>query len=169
MLDRSLALRFDVQVRKQGGPRKTYIFQCSQSGCRQEVRVRADALRKASGKCSTHTHVKRPFESIYNGIFNDHRKTEVIFTYEEFLTFTKITECHYCGEPIPWAPYGVVRGKFLSRAYFLDRKNHAQGYSVDNCIVCCTQCNRMRSDKFTYEEFMELSPVLRKVKAARKD
>ena len=34
---------------------------------------------------------------LYNILRKDYRNLEIALTYEEFLEFTKIKECHYCG------------------------------------------------------------------------
>jgi 5-methylcytosine-specific restriction endonuclease McrA len=167
-LDKRFALRTEIESRKHGGSRSTYIFKCSKAGCEQELRVRCDYLSTHSSLCSTHAHVKRPFESIWNGLKRDIRGHKVALTYEEFVEFTKITNCHYCGASIPWQPYGVVRGKFTSRAYFLDRKDNDKGYSKENCVVCCTQCNSIKSNRFTYDEFLKLAPSLSEIQRLRK-
>ena len=147
--------------------RKIHTMKCGHEGCENNLSVRSDALKTYSGLCRSHSHTKRPFESIYNGLFNDHRKLEVLLTYEEFLEFTQKTECHYCFGLINWEPYGTVNGKFRSRAYYLDRKNLSVGYSKENCVVCCTFCNTLRGNRFEYDEFLLLAPGLRQVMVKR--
>lgn len=154
-------------MRANGGPRHTYIFECSEASCNNLVRVRSDALKIQSGKCKTHSHVKRPFESIYQGLFRDWRGIKVRLTYEEFLKFTEIRCCHYCDEPIPWEPYGTVNGEYKSRAYFLDRKDTDGPYSADNCVVCCTRCNRFRSAFLTYDEMLVVSKALKQYRLSK--
>lgn len=168
MVFKELAIRIETQTRKIGGPRYTYIFNCSHSECKKEIRVRSDALKTHSGKCNVHSHVLRPFESIYNSLKNDHRNIEINLTYEEFLDFTKNNNCHYCDSKINRTEYGTIDGSYISRAYFLDRKDCSLGYSKDNCVTCCTSCNRLRSNKFTYDEFMLLSPILKSIINGRK-
>ena len=64
-------------------------------------------------------------------------------------------------------PYGTLNGKFISHARFLDRKDNTQGYLKDNCVVCCTSCNKLRSNKFTYKEFLLLAPILKQIRLER--
>lgn len=168
LLNKDNAIRVEKHPRKTGGLRTVLIFSCTGSDCANEVRVRSTALKATDGRCGKCSHQKRPFESIYRGIFSDHRRIPVNLTYEEYLEFTKVPDCHYCGDAIPWTPYGTVDGKFKSRAYFLDRKDNAAAYSKDNCVVCCTDCNKTRSNRFTYEEFYEFSSILRLIKQRRK-
>jgi len=142
-----------------GKRRRFHIFKCESCGVLFERR--ADCLgRGPANHCNSCVHRKRPFESLYNSLYNDWRGTPVELTYEEFVTFTMQQQCHYCGQPVPWAPYGTVGGKFINRAYHLDRKDHTQPYRKDNCVVCCTICNRLRSNKFTYTEFVQIGKLL---------
>ena len=152
MLDKTKAIRKETKFREKAGPRYTYVFECSGDGCSKEIRVRGDALKKHSGKCQIHSHIKKPFESIYNRLLKDHRKTKVTLSYEEYIEFTKIKTCHYCGAKIDWCPYATVEGSFLSASYFLDQKNPSNGYSRENCVVCCWSCNRIKCHLLTYEE-----------------
>lgn len=155
MLDKNKAIRKITQIRQNGGPRHTYIFKCIIFHCPKEIKVRCDALKKASGKCGRHSHIKKPFESIYNGLFNDHRNTIIELTYEEFLEFTNIKNCYYCNENINWNEYGTINGKFISRAYFLDRKDNKGPYSKNNCVVCCSRCNKIKKS-LNDKEFIDL-------------
>jgi len=112
----------------------------------------------------------RPFEALYNILSTEtHRGTRTIpldMSYEQFVGFTTIKECHYCGSPIVW-PERIRKG--LNRACTnLDRKDNSLGYSVDNCVVCCGWCNRTKGDRFTYEEFMLVAPILRRIQELKK-
>jgi hypothetical protein len=91
----------------------------------------------------------------------------VTLTYDEYIQFTKIKNCHYCNNSIPWRPYNS--GNKKAQAYFLDRKDNDGPYSKENCVVCCTRCNRMRSNKFTYEEFILFKPILISIMEKRKN
>ena len=88
-------------------------------------------------------------------------------TYSDILEFIKTTECHYCGAEIIWYPHQSVNGKQVSRAYNLDRKDNQQGYTKDNCVVCCAVCNYFKGDRFSYEEMLELGKTFRNLREAR--
>lgn len=169
MLDKKEAIKITSSHRDGSGPRYTYTFKCKEISCNEEIKTRSDYLKKATGFCKIHTARKRPFESIYNSLFNDHRKIQIDLTYKEFLKFTLIKECHYCDETIHWIEYPTLKGKYNSRAYYLDRKDHNLSYSINNCVTCCTRCNRMRSNKFTYDEFMLLTPGLKQIRFNREN
>lgn len=138
--------------------RKYIDIKCSI--CCIDLRVRTDQIKGHTEKCVKCSHRKRPFESVYNRLLSDWRKIEMNLSYEEFIEFTKQPNCHYCGQLIPWEPYATVDGKFISSAYFLDRKNNDGPYSQENCVVCCTSCNHIRGNHFRYEEFVKVGKIL---------
>jgi hypothetical protein len=115
-------------------------------------------LIKSCGCLLTEYHTRlRPYEALFNefvGSCNKRkgRRTTVpnSITYRQFLQFTKETQCHYCWDDLKWTEYGTTTN---GGKYQLDRKNNAFGYSVKNCVVCCTQCNMQKSHRFTYEEW----------------
>jgi hypothetical protein len=97
--------------------------------------------------CVSHSPV-RPYEALYNTIKHLAKKRGLLvdLTYEEYLRFTKVSNCHYCGTNIDWQPYNKMNG------HKLDRKDNSLGYSKKNCVVCCARCNRAKSNHFTYAE-----------------
>jgi len=103
---------------------------------------------------------KRPFEALYNHLVHrvqyDGRAVEL--SYEEFLEFTKTPFCTYCGDPVKWSEYTLNKGGYACN---LDRKNNALGYTKENCVVCCPPCNRTKSSRFSFEEFMVMMSALR--------
>lgn len=160
-------LRIEKQPRKSGGPRIVYVLQCSEDGCINETKVRKNEIERYSLKCKTHSHIKKPFESLYNRILSSSKRKNrkhapVNLTYEEFLEFTKINRCYYCYKHIDWTPYCTVNGKFKSSAYYLDRIDNNKGYSKDNCLVCCTKCNKTRGNRYTYDEWYGMTEYFRK-------
>lgn len=158
--DTATAVKVELQPRKNRAPRKTYIFKCAYEGCGKTIKIRQAELEGGrSPFCTQHSHVKRPFESIYLGLKRDHRKLEVKLTYEEFLQFTKNDKCYYCGQHINWHPFGVADGEYLSRAYYLDRKDNNQGYSKENCVVCCFRCNKFKGT-IDHNEFIVLCQLI---------
>lgn len=153
-------ISIERQQRKSGGPRKVLILKCFT--CDNTIKVRSgEFTKKEKHLCKVCSHIKLPYESIFNSLKNDWRKVGFSLTYEDFIELVKITKCHYCYSEIERVPYATVEGKYKSRAYFLDRKDNDKGYSVENCVVCCTKCNRARSDKYTYEEWYEMNKYFR--------
>lgn len=64
-------------------------------------------------------------------------------TFEEYINLIS-KNCTYCEGP-------------LSSRVGLDRLDNDLGYNISNVVPCCKYCNSIRSDKFTYEEFLEFS------------
>lgn len=107
---------------------------------------------------------------------------------EEFKQFI-FSNCHYC-DVAPKNSYNPYIGKdgnlkpsktrksMIDRLEILktltveyngiDRKDSNQGYLLDNCVSCCKECNELKSNRFTYEEFMLLVPILRVIINSRK-
>ena len=102
----------------------------------------------------------RPYEGLYNVFYKKALAVghEIDLTYEDFLEFTKIKECHYCGGEVKWAK--TTSSKATS-AYNLDRTDNSKGYVKGNLVVCCKRCNFLKSDKFSYDEFVEIGKQLR--------
>lgn len=100
----------------------------------------------------------RPYEGLYNlfvraaGIVNK----GLSITYDDFVEFTKIGECHYCGHPITWCEYNARGAR-----YSLDRKDSALGYTKENCVVCCTDCNFAKGARYSHDEWSVMAKALR--------
>lgn len=109
----------------------------------------------------------RPYQHIFTflTLTAKHRGIDMSISYEELVEFAERDECHYCGSKIQWQMWSS--GRSYSKAYNLDRKDNKKGYSKDNCVVCCTACNFIRSDSLTYEEMLILSPGLRSIMLSR--
>jgi len=103
----------------------------------------------------------RPFEYLYNKLL--FTKHEVELTYKQFLEFTEIETCHYCGSRLKWVPFNSHN----SQAVNLDRKNSKLAYSESNCVVCCKRCNYGKNRLFTYEEWYAMTACFRRSKATR--
>jgi hypothetical protein len=57
-----------------------------------------------------------------------------------------VSDCHYCGTPPQKHKKLVYTG--------IDRKDSSLGYTVDNCVSCCTTCNTAKGTK-PYAVFIE--------------
>ena len=85
----------------------------------------------------------------YNGNAT-RRGKEFALTYSEFKALT-LQPCHYCGVP----PSQEQKSHNHSCVYNgIDRINPSSGYTTQNTVSCCGQCNRA---KYTYSlsEFRE--------------
>jgi hypothetical protein len=112
--------------------------------------------------CSREGLRKRPYEHLLTKLKREakHRSLEATLTYEDFFYFTDKVKCHYCDTTLLWEKYGngscPVKGR-----YNLDRKDNAKGYSKDNCVVCCGICNQIKSDRFTYEQMLQIGLLIK--------
>ena len=141
--------------------RPSWFVRCE---CGNEFISLAQAVKKGYGckecayKGDRPYKRKRPFEATYN-VFKSRTRHKVELTYEQFLEFTKIKECHYCGAEIIWQEFrGVKKGGTGSN---LDRKCSKGPYSMDNVVVCCGRCNYGKNRWFNYEEWKQIGELIR--------
>lgn len=82
------------------------------------------------------------------------RGMEFTLTLQQATELTIDRKCHYCNGELPSTTIG------------LDRMNNENGYTLENCVPCCTVCNQIKSNLFTYEEFLEISkqPAYKKMR-----
>jgi hypothetical protein len=166
-----------TELRPEGHQNKTKcLYLCS--SCKKEIWVLPRRLISHTGMCrqcrgkqgikpilpGERGLTKRPYEWLLNRLIHSSKKrgVECTLTYGEFLEFTKQKACHYCGSAITWSPHntGWVNG---SAKCNLDRKDNSNGYVKENLVVACIICNRMKNSYLSYEDMMELSPVLRRL------
>lgn len=143
-----------------------YYFNCSI--CNKEIKAQSSQLKRHSGKCQRCSQLKEPYRFIYNELKNHrNRKVEFNLTFEEFKEIISNNNCHYCNEDLFYSEHSRNWGKSITRAHQLDRKDNLKGYNKDNVVPCCWTCNRLKSNEFTYEEFLLLSPILKIIKEQR--
>ena len=121
--------------------------------------------RKSCIKCQEHPSIRlRPYEALFNTVrkFRTGGRAWSI-TYEQFLTFTAIDNCRYCGAEIKWSKFS----KQYSLRYNLDRKNNTEDYTFDNCVVCCKRCNYAKGNRYTYEEWWGMTAYFRNRQGAK--
>lgn len=113
-------------------------------------------------------HKLRPFEHCYKSLIRNAKSVnrEVYITYEQYLEFTKVVECHYCNASIQWSAYSLRDefGQGIYSKYYLDRKNNSEEYTVQNSVVCCPSCNKLKGANFSYEEFLAIIPIISKMR-----
>jgi hypothetical protein len=123
-----------------------------------------DLKRRQCRGCRMRHRRKRPYESLYNAFVQKASKRySVSLSYDEFLRFTEITECHYCGDKIDWLRWQTKRNgvPYRGLAYNLDRKDNNEPYTISNVVVCCARCNRAKNRDFSYEEWRQIGNLIR--------
>lgn len=102
----------------------------------------------------------RPYEATFNvvrGVARNYNH-EFSITYDDYITLIENNKvCHYCDDIIPWQPF--CAGK--SNAYYLDRKDNNIGYTKENCVVCCSRCNKGKGYYFSYEEWVVIGKTIK--------
>ena len=118
-------------------------------GCynREIITGRISPLRKAYGESDLQF-----LFNVYKKGARD-RKFEFLLSREEFRILTS-SNCYFCGvEPKQKTgriKYTQTYGEYLYNG--IDRKDNAQGYTVENCLPCCKICNYAKH-KISFEEF----------------
>jgi 5-methylcytosine-specific restriction endonuclease McrA len=161
-----VVLEIQEEVLRKGGRDYWLLCRCD---CGKIKRIRyASFMSKTTISCGcwrikrlSERQKKRPYEAHYNLLLRLAKKykREVSFSYEEFLGFTKITECMYCGAHIEWLLHGT--NDVFVGAYYLDRKDNSSDYTLENSGVCCIRCNLSKGDRFTQEEWTKIGEVIR--------
>jgi hypothetical protein len=139
-------------------PNQGYVFWHCICDCGKTREVPTSQLTcgvtKSCGQC-----VNPPFSALYHWLVYsaEKRKLSLDLTFEEFIEFTKQSQCHYCETSIFWASSTRRFGQFATN---LDRKDNSLGYSKTNCVVCCHRCNRGKGELFSYEEWVIMATAL---------
>lgn len=129
--------------------KKVWSTSCSELGC--------ELPKYARNLCSKHFNKLRRSEGYFavairtpKARFSDckrYAKNKNLvwnITFEQFCESIKQT-CHYCAGALPQTKTGMYR------------KDNEKGYTLDNVVPCCYACNQIRSNSFTYDEFVEFS------------
>ena len=99
------------------------------------------AIHKLKGRVSNKTPDRRYLHCKRGAVV---RKIQFFLTKEQFMTLWQ-KDCHYCGEKID--EIGI------------DRIDNSKGYSIENCVPCCIDCNKMKMTK-TVEQFLRKCEII---------
>jgi hypothetical protein len=165
MLDVNNAKFINIKKSKSGSTYKTFTFECVD--CGNDIKSQQSQLKTHSGKCKKCTQKKRPYEHILNELIHSClTKTNhfIDLNYEDFVSIIENSNCHYCNKKLEFNKHTRdENSNYVSRAYQLDRKDNSLGYTKENVVPCCWNCNRIKSDIYSYEDFMKLSPILKEI------
>lgn len=156
-VDIKKALRSEYRTHP-SGRHLYFIFKCEL--CPKEISGRKSHLPYLTGRCKKHANMHKPYEAVYGGLIRNARERQISFdlSYEDYLKFTG-KPCFYCGNPIPWQPWN--EHGVNNPGYYLDRKDSEKGYSVNNCVPCCTRCN-ISKRRFSSEDFINMCKQISK-------
>lgn len=83
-----------------------------------------------------------------------HRKLDynVDLTHAQLLELARhTTRCYYCDRKLEFIP---DRGKVQSESPSVDRLDNSSNININNIVICCKQCNVLKSDR-SFSEFIE--------------
>ena len=97
---------------------------------------------------------KRNFYSAYKGNASS-RNLEFSLSRDDFDNIIS-KKCTYCGMSPQDQSYLSKSTKKYDKFYAsgIDRLDNSLGYTLDNCVPCCTKCNMMKKT-MSYTEFRE--------------
>lgn len=91
------------------------------------------------------------------GLLNNYKRVDgkrgmvCTLTIEDVKIFVS-QPCTYCGD---------------TESVGLDRIDNSLAHTVDNCVPCCVDCNRCKSDRFTLDEMKVIGNAMRQIKRKR--
>ena len=78
------------------------------------------------------------------------RNIEMLITENEYINIITEATCFYCYGELPLSSYG------------LDRKDNDIGYTIENVVPCCKECNTSKNCYFTHQEWkVAMEAILR--------
>jgi hypothetical protein len=96
-------------------------------------------------------------QSALNAYYLDYKKAAIkrgysfLLSKDEFNTLI-YKECFYCGTPPDKIVNSSLKGGI--KVGGIDRIDNLQGYTVDNCVPCCSYCNYAKRDRTT-KDFLD--------------
>ena len=165
MFKKEDAKKIETRTTKKGSSYKVFTFECIQCGL--DINLQSHRVHKGTGLCIRCGQKGRPYEHILNELISTCKKRdkhEVTLTYEDFIGLITPEQCHYCSKKLNFSPHTRDdKGNYTSRAYQLDRKDNNKGYTLENVVLCCWECNRLKSDIYSYEDFKRIAKVLKEI------
>ena len=104
----------------------------------------ASKVGKINGRATRMKYGEASFRDVLRIYKRNAKDRGVSFelTTEEFAELTK-TNCYYCGDE----PANISHPKRNYGPYIyngIDRVDNSRGYVFENCVACCTNCNKMK-------------------------
>jgi hypothetical protein len=112
-------------------------------------------LPSTSCGCSRQKYKNQAARLVLRGYVSSAKRRGLDFslTDEDFYRIAQ-ENCHYCGLPPEKRYAGYIPKKATPFIYNgVDRKNNDIGYTLENCVPCCSTCNFAKS-KSSSEEFL---------------
>lgn len=163
-----LEIRGIKHIAKGLGKYKRIYLECKCLMCSRIIDIRATSvINETTKSCGcerrsllAESHTLPNNQAIFNSIYtayklrSNRKKIAFSLTKEEFIKIISLP-CIYCGR---MPSYRILKrtnrkNKTITRNE-IDRFNNNIGYILSNCVSCCHQCNRAKSN-FTPKEFID--------------
>lgn len=101
-------------------------------------------LRKTWPSNSRRVKYKPSTRTRFNNLLHGAGKRGIVatLTLEQYAQVIAVGICFYCSRPLPEFGHGV------------DRKDNSSGYTPENSLPCCAECNEIKRDKLTFDEMV---------------
>jgi len=133
------------------------------SVCKKEIGPNStSALKTRSGLCnrcfkSQQSEVGRALLTRIRG--SARGRTSVSLTTDDCAFLQEVRTCCYCGKEVDWSKKSRIN---------LDRVDAKLGYDWGNVVVCCFDCNRIKSNLLTGDEMRAVALLLRVYRRANR-
>lgn len=82
-----------------------------------------------------------------------YKKLEFSLTLDEYKLIIKNNQCYYnCGNGLS------------ETGTDLDRIDNDKGYTLENVLPCCGECNKLRADRLSVEETLQVIKLLKQLR-----
>lgn len=152
-------LKIDEDGTAKNSRHTKYFVQCKK--CGKIFSRRASVIRNSLNniQCSNCRHIRynRPLNVLeyktycYYRTSAKKRNLEWDLNEQQFKNLIKLN-CAYCGN-IPQKRKTVTYKDEFEEINGIDRIDSTKGYTINNCVPCCSKCNLMKSD-FTKNDFL---------------
>lgn len=124
---------------------KLYMCQCDCGKYKKYFQKDLNSKRAAVKSCGCYQYNSKNGESVINSLFNHYkngaksRNIKFNLSKDDFVRIIKM-DCYYCGIAAARV-FTMDRqiGSFICNG--IDRFNNSKGYTVKNCVPCCSTCN----------------------------
>jgi len=92
------------------------------------------------------------------------RKNDLKISRDEFVVWysNQRKQCTYCGIPEEKIHLLKSINGYTSKKLGIDRIDSSLGYESGNICLCCINCNRIKSNIFSYEEMLAIGELIHK-------
>lgn len=99
---------------------------------------------------------KSKYKGLYNKTYKGARNRNIFWELSQ-KQFDDIVskKCDYCKKQ----PTQMYSRKIYYNG--IDRKDNKKGYTIENCVPCCSRCNKIKGETLTYDETKIVIKVLK--------